>query len=209
MDEILDGDGGATLSNVGNENPESNESGDANSPSGEPATNDSGAEWTSFRGNGASSGGYSDPDTATSNGGSGSDPAAPFGRFANGKPRKRRANGTGKSSAPGSKRDAAKEAVPLASLLYSTHFMASKILVPELELSEDEAKTMGRAIADVGQYYDMPGLSPQQVAWYNLASTAAMIYGTRFMAYRNRVKHEARERRANVSQMQPLHRGVM
>jgi hypothetical protein len=88
--------------------------------------------------------------------------------------------------------------------------MASKMLLPELELSEEESKTMARAISEVSQYYEIPMVSPQQVAWYNLTMTAAMIYGTRFVAYRNRTRKEAAEKRAgNVRTMQPMMQGVM
>ena len=88
--------------------------------------------------------------------------------------------------------------------------MASKFLIPELELTEDESKTMARAISEVSQYYEIPLVSPQQVAWYNLLMTASMIYGTRFVAYRNRSRKEAAEKRAgNVSQMRPMNVGVM
>lgn len=178
--------------------------GDVGTPSGESAADDNISEWTSFGGNGAGGSGYSDPDASTGHPDYSGEPA-PFGRFANGKPRKRRAKGAGKTGTGNGKRNPAQEAIPLASLLYSTHFLASKFLVPELELTEDESKTMARALAEVGQYYDVPIVSPQNVAWYNLATTAAMIYGTRFVAYRNRARREAAEKRApNLTQMQPV-----
>lgn len=202
-------DGGNPVTDGGNAGPVPEPSGNANEPSSNSAGNNSASEWTSFGRDGASSSGYSDPDATTGPGNS-ADGDAPFGRFANGKPRKRPARGAKSNGGTTGKRNPSQEAIPLASLLYTTHFLASKILVPELELTDDEAKMMGRALADVGQYYDVPMVSPQQIAWYNLASTAAMIYGTRFVAYRNRSRKEAAERRAgNVSQMRPMNVGVM
>lgn len=202
-------DRGNPVAATANEGGSNGAAGDADAAGGNSAADDNGAQWTSFGGNGADGRGYSDPDTLTDSG-SGSDPSAPFGRFANGKPRKRRAKGTGKSGAGTGKRNPAQESIPLASLLYSSHFLLSKIVVPELELTEDESKTLGRAMADVAQYYDVPMVSPQQVAWYNLATTAAMIYGSRFVAYRTRARKEAAEKRPqNVRQMQPLNVGVV
>lgn len=201
--------GGNAVADVGNANLVSEPSGNAHEPSEQSTGDNNPSEWSSFGRDGHSGSGFSDPDTAAPAPGNGGDADAPYGRFANGKPRKRAARGS-KSSNGNSKRSPAQEAIPLASLLYSTHFLASKILVPELELTEDEAKTMGRALSEVGQYYDVPMVSPQQIAWYNLATTAAMIYGSRFIAYRNRSRKEAAEKRAgNVSQMRPLQVGVM
>lgn len=81
----------------------------------------------------------------------------------------------------------------ITSLLFSLHMMGSAILkVPELELSEVEAKKLNDAITDVMRFYTDVEISPVVQAWLNLAMVGGVVYGPRFMAYNIRNKARAK-----------------
>lgn len=84
----------------------------------------------------------------------------------------------------------------IESLLFSTHFMLGAILKsPEIVLSEDEAKKMAEASANVMKHYDVRA-SAKVVDWTNLIICLGMIYGPRAVAYAARVKKEKAEKAA-------------
>jgi len=78
--------------------------------------------------------------------------------------------------------------------------MASFSKIPELSLSEDEAKQLTAAINRVASFYDI-GASEKTLAWLNLAVCAGGIYGTRVFAYHLRTKAEEETRK---QQQRPL-----
>lgn len=53
----------------------------------------------------------------------------------------------------------------------------------ELQLDKDESKMLAEAIQSVASHYDfLDAVSPEFVAWSNLASVAAFVYGPRVLA---------------------------
>jgi hypothetical protein len=76
--------------------------------------------------------------------------------------------------------------VNLTDLLLSLHAMGAAFLsTPELELDRDEAKKLSDGIQKVGKYYAM-AFDPKRVAIAELAIIVGGIYGTRFVAWKNR-----------------------
>ena len=71
--------------------------------------------------------------------------------------------------------------------------------VPELTLSETEAKELSDCVKDVGQYY-VASFDPKKVAIFNLVTCLGGIYSLRVMAYRARMAAE-REKRAPLAVM--------
>lgn len=122
----------------------------------------------------------------------------------NSEPRKRRKytrrNATGRKKAQET----------IAPFLMLAHNWASVLLkTPELSLSEDEAKKLDEAYVSFCEYHDVPALSPKRMSEINLIAAACMVYGPRFVAWRNRVKDEARLKRAknvtNINQQPIMH----
>ncbi len=68
---------------------------------------------------------------------------------------------------------------------------AAILSVPELVLDAREAKGLAEAITGVAAFYDIPA-DPKTLAWVNLAMVGMTVYGTRALAYSNRLKAEAR-----------------
>lgn len=67
--------------------------------------------------------------------------------------------------------------------------MGAQILkIPELSISEVEAKKLDAAINDVMRFYTDVELSPVVQAWLNLAMVGGVLYGPRWMAYNIRAK---------------------
>lgn len=80
-------------------------------------------------------------------------------------------------------------------MLCGIHASLAAILgVQELELDRSEGRQMADAAKEVLKYYPV-GLNPKSLAWINLTVVCSGIYGTRFMAWRNRMATEAEERR--------------
>lgn len=72
---------------------------------------------------------------------------------------------------------------------------ATFVKIPELSLTEKEAKDLSAAIDRVASLYDF-GASEKTLAWVNLAMCVGGIYGTRMFAYsvRHRAEEEAKKR---------------
>lgn len=71
--------------------------------------------------------------------------------------------------------------------------MGAQILkIPEIQLSEAEAKKLDGAITDVMRFYTDFEMSPVVQAWLNLAMVGGVLYGPRFMAYNIRKKAQAK-----------------
>ncbi len=80
--------------------------------------------------------------------------------------------------------------------------LAMMTKVPELMMSEMEAKTLATSIANVSRHYDV-GATQKTMDWANLAFVGASIYGTRFLAVRqNRIN--ARADRARTVGPEPM-----
>src|ERR1017187_1223324 len=138
--------------------------------------------------------------TSYSGSGTAPDRDAPFGRFANGTPRKRRPKGSGGSRGNGNsagsapRKSATEVSTFVADLLYGLHEIAANFThTPELELSEDEAKGLGEATVRVAQEYDLPMPDAKTMAWINLLKVVSVVYGPRVGAVRIR---KAREKAA-------------
>jgi hypothetical protein len=71
----------------------------------------------------------------------------------------------------------------LSSILYSIHLgIAAIAQQPIWQLSQDEADALGAAMENVAAQYDwLSRLTPEIVAWGNLATVAATIYGGRLV----------------------------
>lgn len=65
--------------------------------------------------------------------------------------------------------------------------MAAKTETPEIALDKSEAGLLASAVAQVAEHYNfLKSVSPEALAWANLAQVAAMVYGPRYMAFRLR-----------------------
>jgi hypothetical protein len=71
----------------------------------------------------------------------------------------------------------------LSSILYSIHLgIAAIVQQPIWQLSQDEADALGAAIENVAAQYDwLSKLTPEIVAWGNLVTVTATIYGGRLV----------------------------
>ena len=78
----------------------------------------------------------------------------------------------------------------LESLLLSVHAMGAAILkVPELTIDPKEAHVLAEAASNVMQFYPY-ALDEKTTAWVNLGMVAAGVYGTRALAFHNRMRQE-------------------
>lgn len=105
------------------------------------------------------------------------------------------AGGTGATSGRKPRSDKGKQRGPRAAreekafylggfenLLVSAHLMIAKIAeCPEIELSEDEAARITRALNDLRAHYNVTLTETQQV-WGNLILTAGAVYGPKALA---------------------------
>lgn len=81
-------------------------------------------------------------------------------------------------------------------MLVGIHASLAAILgVQELELDRSEGRAMADAAKEVLKYYPV-GLNPKSLAWINLTVVCSGIYGTRFMAWRNRMAMEVEQHAA-------------
>lgn len=95
-----------------------------------------------------------------------------------------------------------KKLVSLEQAILSLHDMAAGIFgIPELSLSEPEAKALNDAVLEVSKYY-VSAFDPKKVAIFNLVTCMGGIYAVRVMAYRNRV-HLQRKNKLSVMPNQP------
>lgn len=84
----------------------------------------------------------------------------------------------------------------IEAMLMSIHMMGSTLMhVPELVITEPEAKQLGKAIARVAALYSF-GLSEHVMAWANLGVVMCGVYGTRAYAYHLRIKAETEKKKA-------------
>jgi len=116
------------------------------------------------------------------------DPDAPFGRFPDGTPRKRRARaGTGNSAANATTTKTS-DLAGIESLLMSVHMMGAIALKsPSFAISELEAKRLAKAVAEVQAQYPLV-IDAKTQAWFNLAAIAGIIYVPRVIAVANTAK---------------------
>lgn len=158
---------------------------------------------------------YESDSSATGNAESGSgtgtafDPAsvtpgdsdAPFGRFPDGRARKRRPKGSGSGGSGNStsgrgsgqtpRKTASEVSTFIAECLSGIHEIAANFTnCPELSLADEEAAAEGEALVRLGQEYDVPMPDAKTMAWINLAKVLSMVYGTRVTAIRMRLATE-------------------
>lgn len=92
--------------------------------------------------------------------------------------------------------------IDLSLLLMSLHQMGAAIVgIEELKLDESEADAMADAIKTLSKHYPTH-INPKALAWLNFGAVAIGIYGTRFEAYRMRMKKE-RETKPRIVPIKP------
>lgn len=79
--------------------------------------------------------------------------------------------------------------------------LAAITKIPEIALSEPEAETLAKAMANVAQYYPV-AIDAKTQAWMALVMTAGTMYAPRFIAYTVRTKMPRNPPPDNVH---PLH----
>lgn len=143
-----------------------------------------------------------DPDGASADAGPDIDPDAPYGRKADGTPRKRRGRQAGsgrnasESGARASKKKGSLGVEGLASILTNlTVMLAAASRTPEAAISSEEATLISGAVENVAQYYDW-SVDSKAVAWANLAMTVGGIAGAHVVAYKMRRERELGQRAA-------------
>ena len=109
-----------------------------------------------------------------------------------GRGRPRGSTSKNKKRSSGTRDDEAPENI--SKMLLSIHQMLAAFTdIPELLLSEKEAESMGKAIAEVeALYQDVSFISPEVRAWSNLGITSLMIYWPRYRVIKIRLEKEAR-----------------
>ena len=113
------------------------------------------------------------------------DSDAPYGRTPTGRIRRRPVGSGTRNTSGESRRGTASQAtLSLNNILFSAHIMLSAFLnVPQLQLEEEESKKLAEATTRVTEMYDVKVLSPEALAWINLAMVAGGIYGPRLVSY--------------------------
>lgn len=87
-------------------------------------------------------------------------------------------------------------------ILFSIHAVAAATFkIPELEITEDEAKRVSKAVAGVSDHYKVM-LDPKTAAWIDLGREICVVYGTRAVSIYVRVKAE-KHMPAKVARPQP------
>jgi hypothetical protein len=128
---------------------------------------------------------------------------APYGRFPDGRARKRRAkgsggNGGGRTTArpAGTRKTASEVSSFVADCFQGIHEIGARISgIEELEMSEDESKAMGEAIVRVTEQYDVPMPDAKTMAWINLIKVLGIVYGPRITAVKIRKGREKAAKR--------------
>lgn len=129
------------------------------------------------------------------------EPSTIPGNASDGAPRRGRRPGS-RNASSNTKPDRKKEGKQdLTILLMGLHSMGAAFSkIPELELSEKEAKILGDSIQTVNDLYGGYMIPEKAQAWMNLAMAAGSIYGPRFMAHKIRTD---REKEATKAGKQP------
>ncbi len=76
--------------------------------------------------------------------------------------------------------------------------LATMMQAPEWALSEPEAAKLAESLQKVEKHFPAKLLSPKYVALGDLAITAGMIYGPRFMLMKQRQQQERAQRKAQA-----------
>jgi len=98
--------------------------------------------------------------------------------------------GSGKRSDPTSKATSADSIIDLKVLLLSLHQMGAALCdIEELALDQSEADAYADAIRELAKHYPT-NVNPKILAWLNFGAVVGGIYGSRFYAYRERLKKE-------------------
>lgn len=144
-----------------------------------------------------------DPTSIPTTGNTYSDQPAPFGRFASGKPRKRRAKGSGEIREQ--KRSTTQTTLDLTNILFSLHLMGATLTkAPAFAITDDEAKELATAINRVTDLYEIPLLDEKSRAWLNLGIVGVKVYGTRVITtFNDHRKNQAQEQQG-ILQMQKI-----
>jgi hypothetical protein len=75
------------------------------------------------------------------------------------------------------------------------HTMAAVMThTPELKLDPEEVKEFSSVYSEFCAYHDVPVLTPKRMSEVALVAFAFKIYGPRFIAVRNRIKRDAKQR---------------
>lgn len=91
-------------------------------------------------------------------------------------------------------------------LLMAHTWAAVFLKCPEIALTQDEAKRLSDSYANFCEYHDIPILSAKRMSEINMILALGMVYGPRVVAVRNRIKEEAKVKKAKnvtpISQVQ-------
>lgn len=68
--------------------------------------------------------------------------------------------------------------------------LASFTNIPEIEMEQKEAEEIAKAAAEVAKHYPALDMAPKAVDWANLIICVGTAYGSRYAAYRMRLKAE-------------------
>jgi hypothetical protein len=75
------------------------------------------------------------------------------------------------------------------------HTMAAVMThTPELKLDESEVKEFSSVYGEFCAYHEVPILTPKRMSELALGAFFLKIYGPRFVAIRNRIKRDAKQR---------------
>ncbi len=110
-----------------------------------------------------------------------------------GEPRKRRGRKPGSRNKSGAKK--AQETVE-PFLLMAHQWAAVFLKTPEIALGPEEAKQLSDAYSNFCEYHEIPILSPKRMSEVNMIAALLLVYGPRIIAVRNRIKEEARVKKA-------------
>lgn len=93
---------------------------------------------------------------------------------------------------------APRKLVSLSDAILSLHDLAAGIFeIDELEIDENDAKRLSDAVLEVSKYH-IEQFDPKKVAYFNLATVMAGVYGVRIMAYRKRMEKERAKKRLSL-----------
>lgn len=85
--------------------------------------------------------------------------------------------------------------------IHTTLFMATSI--PELELSENEAREIAKAYNEAVKHYPILNVDPKHAALLNLGSVLSITYGSRVIAWKARTAKPSTQRSQSAAPPQP------